>query len=321
MAKWGLKMRDFEGLRKFLMSPMASICRDVIPMATRYTTSQTDLKLIKAWGSYGQMRFENEGLWGTMEFLDESYGFRMQGYNTYGNKVHNLTNRIETQQSMRELWPNEVWKWGTLRDYGNSWWVLWLRYAGILYLWQQGTQPHKQIWNSSKHEGVMAKWGLKMWDFEGYGNTWWVLWLPYAGMLYLWQQGTQPHKQIWNWSKHEGVMAKWGLKMRDFEGLWKFWMSPMASVCRDIIPMATRYTTSQTELKFNKAWGSYGQMRFENEGLWGTKEIFDESYGFHMQGYYTYGNKVHNLTNRFEIYQSMRELWPNEVWKWGTLRD
>ena len=55
--------------------------------------------------------------------------------------------------------------------------------------------------------------------------------------------------------------------MRDFEGLWKFSMSLMASVCRDIIPMATRYTTSQTELKFIKARGSYGQMRFENEGL------------------------------------------------------
>ena len=55
--------------------------------------------------------------------------------------------------------------------------------------------------------------------------------------------------------------------MRDFEGLWKFLMSPMASVCRDIIPMATRYTTLQTDLKFNKAKGSYGQMRFENEGL------------------------------------------------------
>ena len=42
-------------------------------------------------------------------------------------------------------------------------------------------------------------------------------------------------------------------------------------------------------------------------------EILDESYGFGMQGYYTYGNKVHNLTDRFEIHQSMRELWPNEV--------
>ena len=54
-------------------------------------------------------------------------------------------------------------------------------------------------------------------------------------------------------------------------------------------------------------------MRFENEGLGGTMEILDESYGFRMQGYYTYGNKVHNTTNRFEIQQSMRELWPNEV--------
>ena len=40
-------MRDFEGLRKFLMSPMASVCRGIIPMATRYTTSQTDLKFNK----------------------------------------------------------------------------------------------------------------------------------------------------------------------------------------------------------------------------------------------------------------------------------
>ena len=62
-------------------------------------------------------------------------------------------------------------------------------------------------------------------------------------------------------------------------------------------------------------------MRFENEGLWGTKEILDESYGFGMQGYYTYGNKVQNIINRFEIHQSMRELWALEVWKWGTLRD
>ena len=30
-------------------------------------------------------------------------------------------------------------------------------------------------------------------------------------------------------------------------------INPMASVCRDIIPMATRYTTSKTDLKFNKA--------------------------------------------------------------------
>ena len=198
---------------------MALESRDIIPMATRYTISQTDLKFIKAWGSYGQMRFENEGFWGNMEILDDSYGFGMQGYYTYGNKVHNLTDRFEIHQSMRELWPNEVWKWGSLRDYGNSWWILWLRYAGISYLWQQGTQPHKQSWNSSKHEGVMAKWGLKM---------------------------------------------------RDFEGLWKFLMSPMASVCRDIILMATRYTTSQTDLKFIKVWRSYGHLRFENEGLWGT---------------------------------------------------
>ena len=42
-------------------------------------------------------------------------------------------------------------------------------------------------------------------------------------------------------------------------------------------------------------------------------EILDESYGFGMQGYYTYGNKVQNLTDRHEIQQSMRELWPNEV--------
>ena len=42
-------------------------------------------------------------------------------------------------------------------------------------------------------------------------------------------------------------------------------------------------------------------------------EILDESYGFGMQGYYTYGHKVHNLTDRFEIHQRMRELWPNEV--------
>ena len=55
-----------------------------------------------------------------MQILNESYGFGMQGYNTYVHKVHNLTNRFEIQQSMRELWPNEVWKWGTLRDYGNS---------------------------------------------------------------------------------------------------------------------------------------------------------------------------------------------------------
>ena len=270
MAKWGLKMRDFEGLWKFLMSPMASVCRDIIPIAKRYTTSQTDLQFIKAWGSYGQMRFANKGIWGTMEIFDESYGFSMQGFYTYVHKVHNLRKRFEIHQSMRELWPNEVWKWGTLRDYGNSWWVLWLQGAGILYLCPQGTQPHKQIWNSSKHE----------------------------------------------W-----VMDKRGLKMRDFEGLWKFLMSPMASVCRDIIPMSTKYTTSETDLKFIKAWGSYGQMRFENEGLWGTMEILHESYGFGMQGYYTNGNKVHNLINRFEIHHSMRELWPNKVWKWGTLRD
>ena len=43
-----------------------------------------------------------------MEILDESYGFGMQGYCTYGNKVHNLTNRFEIQQNMRELWPKEV---------------------------------------------------------------------------------------------------------------------------------------------------------------------------------------------------------------------
>ena len=49
-------------------------------------------------------------------------------------------------------------------------------------------------------------------------------------------------------------------------------------------------------------------MRFENEGFSGTMEILDESYGLCMQGYYTYGNKVHNLTNRFEIHQSMSEL-------------
>ena len=42
-------------------------------------------------------------------------------------------------------------------------------------------------------------------------------------------------------------------------------------------------------------------------------EILDESYGFGMQGYYTYGHKVHNLADRFEIHQTMRELWPNEV--------
>ena len=42
-------------------------------------------------------------------------------------------------------------------------------------------------------------------------------------------------------------------------------------------------------------------------------EILDESYGFLMQGYYTYGNKAHNHKDRHEIYQSMRELWPNEV--------
>ena len=42
-------------------------------------------------------------------------------------------------------------------------------------------------------------------------------------------------------------------------------------------------------------------------------EILDESYGFGMRGYYTYGNKVHNLTSKFEIPQSMREVWPNEV--------
>ena len=40
--------------------------------------------------------------------------------------------------------------------------------------------------------------------------------------------------------------------MRDIEGLWNFLMSPMASICRDIIPMPTRYTTSKTDLKFNK---------------------------------------------------------------------
>ena len=42
-------------------------------------------------------------------------------------------------------------------------------------------------------------------------------------------------------------------------------------------------------------------------------EILDESYGFGMQGYSIYGNKVHNHNNRFEIHQRMRELWPNEV--------
>ena len=42
-------------------------------------------------------------------------------------------------------------------------------------------------------------------------------------------------------------------------------------------------------------------------------KILDESYGIGMQAYHTYGNKVHNLTNRFEIHESMRKLWPNEV--------
>ena len=125
---------------------------------------------------------------------------------------------------------------------------------------------------------------------------------------------------LWKIQGPRRVIANFDLKMRDIEWLWKFLMSLMNSVCRDIIPMATRYTTSQTDLKFIIAWGSYGQIKFENEGLWGTMQILDESYGFSMQGYYTFGNKVHNLINRFEIHHSMRELWPNKVWKWGTMQ-